>query len=116
MQIEITTHDRQADYDLMQSSSLSRGAKVQIGDGVALSYEGALLRKAEGFPSVIALAAEFGVAVTAQIAANAIWAYLASRLKKPPVKLTIEHIDVEFEEGKVKRLIVETLKKEPAEG
>lgn len=107
MDLEIVTHDRDASFDLVDTRSLSQGQTVDLGSGVTASFQGTLMRKAEGIPEIVEFALAFGAGTLANIVSNAVWAWLTQRLKTPPEHLIIYRREVEFEEGTVKRAIEE---------
>ena|ERR1039458_7853480 len=116
MDILITTHDRDAAFKLLGSESASQGQQVVVGDGILATFRGALMRKAVGFPEVVAFGIAVSAATLANVAANAIWAWLTSKLKERPESVTIDRIEVEFDQGEITKLITERLTRQKDDG
>jgi hypothetical protein len=109
LEIEITTHDRMATFELLEATSLSPGQALELADGLVVNYRGTLVRKSVGWPEVSAFLLAVASNLPASVAADLIWNWLKSKLSSPPERLTIDRTVIEFEEGEVKRVIVEKI-------
>ncbi len=67
------------------------------------------MRKADGFPEVARFALEVASGTISAVAASAFWAWLSAGLKKHPERITIDRTTVEFEEGAIKRIVMERI-------
>ena len=112
MNIEIDTNDNQLSYELMNKEikdgvSLSKGEKIEF-DGITVTYNGTIIRKAVDIPSTIQLAVSFASSVAAGVIAN--WLY--DKIHRKAGKLTIDGTVVEFDKGEITRIIETHMKKE----
>jgi len=86
-------------------------APVPIGDGVAVTWQVPMF-KASGIPKMIEVAVDVLAAVPAGVAANLVTNWLMSQFKGKAERVIIERQEVEFDEGKLKRIITETITRE----
>lgn len=109
MQIEVTTSDRTAEFDLFETTSIKQGTAIDLGSGITVGLRGSLVRKGGDFPNVFSLVVSFGGSVASSLVANVIWEWLMRGLKQRPKSISIDRTTVEFEEDAVKRVITEKL-------
>jgi len=111
VELQITTHDRFAEFSLFDTDSLSSGetAIELAGGGIQVRYEGTYVRKALDFPNIISAVAQVSGDLAIGVAGGALWDFLKG-LKQRPERLEIDRIEVEFEEGEVRRIIEERLR------
>jgi hypothetical protein len=109
MQIDIATKDRGLTGYLMGNPhTLSVGqTKLSIPGDADLVWEGEDLAKAlPDLPRVVHFAIEFGSGVASGVVANWIWGKLN---QKSVDHIMIDRTSVEFEEGRVKRVLQEKI-------
>jgi len=112
MIIEFESEDRRADYQLFDSNPMTVGETViTLTPGVVVAWNGTRAFKAANVPSVVEIGVEVAVGATGAVLANAIWSWLSSKLKSPPKTISIDRIEVEFEEGAVKQLLMERIER-----
>ena len=112
VQIEITTHDGLAAFALLDQDHVSAGEDVAVSDALTVTYQGGEAYKSLGLPEVMLFAVAVAQNLPASVAADLIWTWLSTRLKKRPETLRIEREVVEFEEGAVKRIVRERITRE----
>lgn len=111
MFIEISTHDRHAVFSLLGKDQATAGETIRLADGVDATLHPGMAYKSLGLPEVTGFAVAVVQSMPASVVADIIWNWLSTRLKTRPVTTTIDRLEVEFEEGAVKRLIVERMTK-----
>lgn len=87
---------------------------MAIGDGVAVTWQVPMFKSA-GIPKMIDVAIQVLEAVPAGVAANIITGWLISRFKGRSQKIVITHQEVEFDEGKLTRIVYDTITRERGE-
>jgi hypothetical protein len=92
-------------------TTLKAGATIEIPEGGRLQYCGMIERRAVGAESIVKLILEIGTAVGASVAANYIYDKLKRRNSKI-TKITINRIEIEFEEGEIKKFLQEKITKD----
>ena len=112
MYIEIDTNNNQLAYELMNKKivdgvSLSKGEKIEF-DGVSVTYNGRIIRKAVDVPTTIQLVVTFASGVAASYVAT--WLY--NRVHGKAERITIDHTEVEIDKGEIQRIIETHIKKE----
>lgn len=112
MKIDIIAHDRRALPELLGSNSATSGQSVRINDDLSVTWHSTFIRKEFGVPEIMSFTVDVASNIPAAVAADLIWRWLSSRLKKRPEKVVIERTEVVFEEGAVKRVITERMTKE----
>lgn len=111
MQITIHTYDRELAYKLLGKSEICVGDVIDVGQGVSLVYDG---RGREykgvetGLPGVIMLTAAFTSTVAAHLLAMWIWEKLRG---EKVAQLEIDRVTIELDEGVIKRVIREKIRK-----
>ena len=68
--------------------------------------------KSAGIPKMIDIAIQVLEAVPVGIAANIITGWIMNRFKGRAEKIVIAHQEIEFDDGKVKRIVFETITRE----
>lgn len=100
------------DEDLdMEMANSTPSDPVQIGDGVTITWEVPMYKSAN-IPKMIDIAVQVLEAVPAGVAANIITNWIMSRFKGRAEKVVVERQEMEFDEGKLKRVIQETITRE----
>jgi hypothetical protein len=115
MEIQITTFDNHIDFDLVQKDSVSIPETIELGSGVTVVHRGTYFRKGADFPVIVTLAVAVAGSIAISVAANAVYDFLKSRVKKPVVSITIDRTRVEFEEGAIKQIVTERITGERVE-
>jgi hypothetical protein len=86
-------------------TTLKAGATIELSEGGRLQYCGLIEHRAVDAESIVKLTLEIGTAVGASVAAN----YIYDKLKRRNSKITIDKIEIEFEEGKIKKFLQEKI-------
>jgi len=112
MYIEIDTKNNQLGYELLNKKivdgvSLAKGESVEF-DGVSVTYDGTIIRKAVDFPSTVQLVIAFASGVTASYVGT--WLY--NKVHGKAEKITIDKIEVEIDKGEITKVIETHMKKE----
>ncbi|MGA8907788.1 MAG: hypothetical protein WB524_09235 [Acidobacteriaceae bacterium] len=87
---------------------------VSIGDGLAVTWRVPMFKSA-GIPKMTDVAIQVLEAVPAGMAANIITGWIMNRFKGRAEKIMIARQEIEFDEGKVKRIVFETITRERSE-
>jgi len=105
IKVNILTDESRLSSEVMQSASLSAGeTKIAGPGGVVLTWEGEDFAKAAGIPHLIHFAVETGSGVASGLIAAWLW----DRLKGKSIRsVTIDRTVVDFDEGKIKRVLQE---------
>jgi len=103
LHLQIITHDRSLNFDIMGVSELSPGTRVSIPGNAELIQGEMIMRKALGLPEPIKLILSFGTGVASSIVAN----HLYSKLKGRAKSIRIDRVEVELEKGSIKKVIEE---------
>jgi len=83
--LHIETHDRHLGFDMAESSSLKSGLIINAPGGVALTYQGSLVRKSVGIPEVL----QFVIDVSTNIDVGLFGAWLYDKVKGKSVERII---------------------------
>lgn len=108
MDLYVVGPDQDLDIEMVNSTLTD---PVPIGEGVTVTWEVPMF-KAEGIPKTIDIAIQLLEAVPVGVAANIITNWLMARFKGRAERVVIEHQEVEFDEGKLKRIVHETITRE----
>jgi hypothetical protein len=108
IQLTIDTDDRKLAFDLMGNPQrVGSGTSAAVAPGATLTLNGMLMRKALGFPETLELALSFGTGVASGVVAN--WLY--AKLKGRNVRLRIEEMEVDIDEGEIKRIVSRSIER-----
>ena len=105
MDLYIIGPDQDLDIEMVNSTPAD---PIPIGDGVTVTWEVPMFKSA-GIPKMIDVAVLVFEAVPAGVAANIITNWLMARFKGRAEKVVIERQEIEFEDGKLKRIVQETI-------
>jgi len=106
--IEIETHDRGLEFDLMgNSASLAQGVGFTFSDGSKLTWQPGPLRKAHGLPNILHFILVYGKDVGVGVLVN----YLYEKLKGRATLLRIDRQVIQVEKGEITRIITEHIEK-----
>lgn len=108
MDLYVVEPDQNLDMEMVNSTPAD---PVPIGDGVTATWEVPMFKSA-GIPKMIDVAVQVLEAVPAGVAANIISGWIMARFKGRAAKVVIERQEVEFDEGKLKRIVHETITRE----
>lgn len=107
MQIEIETEDRRLGFDLMGTSKLNAGMKVDIPGDAILSFDSIMGRKAFGFPETL----EFIMTFTTGVSASLVASWLYDKIKGRASRIIINRKEIQMNKGEIERIIIETIEK-----
>jgi len=107
IKVEIATRDIKLSFDLFETREIKQGMERQIALNLIMRSEGGMFAAAEGSPEIIYLAFEIGK----DVAIGVLAAWLYDKLKGRAEKLRIEGIDVQIDEGEIKRVLIERIEK-----
>jgi hypothetical protein len=110
MEIRITTFDTLAAFHLLEQQRVTLKDTAELGPGILARYEGTYIRKSVGLPEIATFALTVSSGIALNVAANAIWDWIKG-LRTPPESITIDRQEVEFEEGAIKRVVIEHIEK-----
>jgi hypothetical protein len=106
--IEIETHDRALEFDLMGNPAfLEKGVALTLPDGSRLAWQPGPMRKAYGLPQILRYVLEYGSGVSAGILAS----YLYEKLKGRATVLRVDRQEIQIEQGEITRIITEHIEK-----
>lgn len=108
MDLYVVGPDQDLDIEMVNSTPAN---PVPIGDGVTVTWEVPMFKSA-GIPKMIDVAVQVLEAVPAGVAANIVTNWLMARFKGRAEKVVIERQEMEFDDGKLKRIIHETITRE----
>ena len=111
MDLTIIGADTELDMEMVNSQPVE---PIAIGDGVAVTWQVPMFKSA-GIPKMIDVAIQVLEAVPIGIAANIITSWIMNRFKGRAEKIVIAHQEIEFDDGKVKRIVFETITRERGE-
>lgn len=112
LSIEIETDDRTLAFDLFESKEVRAGlTEKAIGEGISIRCEGGVIRKAVGFPEIVKIALVIAEKVVLPVTVSLTAKWLYDKLKGRASKVIIEHTVVEIDEGQIKKVIIEELRK-----
>ena len=104
----IVGQDKDLDMEMANSTPSNL---VQIGDGVAVTWEVPMYKSGD-YPKMIDVAVQVLEAVPAGVAANIVTNWIMGRFKGRAEKVVVERQEMEFDDGKLKRVIQETITRE----
>jgi hypothetical protein len=106
--IEIETHDRDLEFDLMGNPpSLEQSVELILADGSKLAWQPGTARKAHGLPTILHYVLVLGRDVSVGLLVN----YLFEKLKGRATVLRIDRQEIHIEKGEITRVITEHLEK-----
>ena len=108
MELTIIGADTDLDMEMVNSQP------VEIGSGVAVTWQVPMFKSA-GIPKMIDIAVQVLEGVPIGVAANIITGWVMNRFKGRAEKIVIERQEVEFDEGKLTRIVFETITRERTE-
>lgn len=111
MDLTIIATDDELDIEMVNTQP---SEPVAIGDGGTVTWQVPMFKSA-GIPKMIDAAVQILEAVPAGVAANIITGWLISRFKGRAEKVVVTHQEVEFEEGKLTRIVYDTITRERGE-
>ena len=111
MELTVVGADKKLDIEMVNSQPVE---PVTIGDGVSATWQVPMFKSA-GIPKMIDIAIQVLEGVPVGIAANIIAAWIMDRFKGRAEKIVIAHQEIEFEDGKMKRIVFETITRERGE-
>lgn len=111
MELAIIRADTQLDMEMVNSQSVE---PLAIGEGVSVTWQVPMFKDA-GIPKMIDIAVQVLESVPVGIAANIITGWIMNRFKGRSEKIVIAHQEIKFDEGKVKRIVFETITRERGE-
>ena len=107
--LEIDTYDKKLLSDLMGNpGTFKRGMMSKVPDVMDITLDSLDIRKGFGFPETLTFALTFATSVGASIIAN--WLY--DRLKGRVEKISIDRLEIELDEGEIKKVIYEKIRKD----
>ena len=108
MELTVIGADTELDMEMVNSQPVE---PVSIGSGVAVTWQVPMFKSA-GIPKMIDVTIQVLEAVPIGVAANIITHWLMSQFKGRAEKIVIAHQEIEFDDGKVKRIVFETITRE----
>jgi hypothetical protein len=110
IELHVLSDERLLSSDVMQSKTLSAGKTRIQGPGDAiLTWEGEDFAKAAGIPHLV----HFALDVGSGVASGLITAWLWDKFRGKSIRsISIDRTVVEFDEGKIKRVLQERIEKE----
>jgi hypothetical protein len=106
--IEIETHDKELEFDLMSNpSALQQGVEVILPDGSKLAWQPGELRKGFGLPKILHYLLVYG----RDVSAGVLGSYLYEKLKGRATVLRVDRQEIQIEEGEITRIITEHIEK-----
>lgn len=100
------------DLDLdIEMTNTQPEAPMPLGDGVTVIWR-VPMAKAAWVPKAIEIAFQVLEAVPAGVAANLITGWVMNRFKGKAQRIVVERQEVEFDEGKLKRIVLEKITRE----
>jgi len=106
--LEIETHDKQLEFDLMGNpASLQEGVEIILPDGSKLVWQTGPMRKAFGLPKIFHYILVYG----RDVSAGVLGSYLDEKLKGRATTLRIDRQEIQIEKGEITRIITEHIEK-----
>jgi hypothetical protein len=106
--IEIETHDRELEFDLMGNpASLQQGVELTLPDGSKLTWQPGPMRKAFGLPAILHYILVYG----RDVSAGALGSYFYEKLKGRATVLRVDREEIQIEKGEITRIITEHIEK-----
>ena len=107
--IEVDTLDRQLGFDLFgPGKSLGPGVSTELPGDATLTLERLHIRKAIAVPETLQLVLTFGGGIATGLVAN--WLY--DKLKGKAKKVRIDRVEIQLDEGEIKRILTESIERE----
>lgn len=104
MQLEIDIRDIRVAFDILGTPGrLTSGSQVTAPGGATLTFEGLVERRALDIPGVLQFIVDCSVNV--EIGLLAAWLY--DKVKGRAARLRINRVEVEIDEGEIKRVLLE---------
>jgi hypothetical protein len=112
IQIKIESKDKFLEFEMFKTKEVENGeTKIGIADGIQAVYGGTVIQEAFPAPSIFYLTIEVSKDIAIGVAAGLISAWLYDKLKGKKVnEITIEMTKAEYNEGEIKRIIIEKFK------
>lgn len=104
MLIEIETHDRRLEFDMMESMSLKVGQQHSVPGGAVLTAQGHRGQKSFGMPETVTFLLEY---VGGPIATGLVSNWLYAKMKGRAEKLRINRREVHIDKVEIKRSLDE---------
>lgn len=109
MQLEIETRDRQLAYEILGTpNEVSSGSFVSVPGGGRLTFEYLTAYKALDIPETL----HFIVDVTTNLEVGLLSAWLYEKVRGRTTRIHINRIEVQVEEGEIKRVLLEQIERE----
>ena len=108
MDLYVIEPDQDLDIEMTNNRPVE---PLAVGDGVRVTWQVPMFKSA-GIPKMIDVAVQVLEAVPAGVAANIITGWIISRFKGRAEKIVIERQEIEFDDGKLKRIVQETITRE----
>ena len=88
--------------------SLNSNTMLRLSEGIELHYRGMVENRAFGADGIVELLLEISTGIGIGLAAT----YIYNKLKRNNGRIKIERQEVEFEEGQIKKVLIEKFQKE----
>lgn len=108
MELTIIGADTELDIEMVNSQPTE---PVAIGSGVTVTWQVPMFKSA-GIPKMIDVVVQVLEGVPIGVAANIITGWILNRFKGRAEKIVIAHQEIEFDDGKMKRIVFETITRE----
>ena len=109
MQIEVETRDIRVAFDILGTPGrLASGTSVSAPGGATLTFEGLIERRAFNVPGVL----QFIVNSSIDIDIGLLAAWLYEKVKGRATHLRINRVEIQIEEGEIKRVLSEQIEHE----
>jgi hypothetical protein len=108
IEVEIETHDRQLEWDLLGKPAVIReGVSNTFPDGSTLTWQPGALRKMHGAPQFIRFVLSCGKDVIVGVLSG----YLYDKLKGRATVLRVDRQEIQIDKGEITRIITEHIEK-----
>lgn len=109
MQLEIDIRDIRVAFDILGTPGrLTPGSQVNAPGGATLTFEGLVERRALDIPSVL----QFVVDCSVNVELGLLAAWLYDKVKGRASRVRINRVEVEIDEGEIKRVLLEQIDRE----
>lgn len=109
MQLEIETRDIGVAFDILRTPGrLASGSSVSAPGGATLTFGGLIERRALDVPSVL----QFIVDCSTDIEIGLLAGWLYEKVKGRATRLRINRVEIQVEEGEIKRVLSEQIEYE----
>jgi hypothetical protein len=106
--IELETHDKELEFDLMGNPpSLEKGVELILPDGSKLAWQPGPMRKAFGLPQILHYILVYG----RDVSAGVLGSYLYEKLRGRATALRIDRQEIQIEKGGITKVISEHIEK-----